>query len=105
MNPLKRLVLDTVDEAIKQAFDRVWEWTEQFSPKRLPWLDGVMVETQLASGDNTVEHKLGRVPRGFFVLKLELPTADEHPAFVSADAKFLTVNAANPSLVTLWVWG
>lgn len=107
MKAIKRIALDKVDQAIKFAFDRVWEWSEQFSSQRMPWLDGVLVEVAFPFGGNTqpIEHKLGRVPRGFIVINSEGAASQNLPSIVSKDAKFMVLNASGGMVLTLWVWG
>ncbi len=104
MKPLKR-ISEIVDERVKLAFDRVYEWAEQF--RRIPWLDGVMVGPvqTIGAGNVVLEHKLGRVPRGFIVVGYEGAAADAYPSMVSADVRFMTVNFGGSTLATLWVWG
>lgn len=104
MKAIKRIALESVDQVVKFAFDRVYEWAEQF--RRIPWLDGVTVQVQtVGAGSVTVEHKLGRTPRGFILIGYEGAAADAYPSVVSQDAKFMTVNFGGSTLATLWVWG
>ena len=105
MKELKRIALDTVDTAVKLAFDRVYEWAEQF--KRIPWLSGVVVGpfVTVGAGNVTLDHKLGRVPQGFIVIAHEGPAADSHPSVVSKDALHITLNFSGSSTMMLWVWG
>lgn len=105
MNSIKRIALDAVDTPVKLAFERVWEWSEQFISKRVPWLDGVMVAATLASGNNTIAHKLGRVPQGFIVIGFTGATSENYPSMVSADARFIVLNSDDVMVLKLWVWG
>lgn len=105
MKALKRIALDGVDQVLKLAFDRVHEWADQF--RRIPWLDGVLVGPVQAvgAGNVTVEHKLGRTPRGFLVIGYEGAAADAYPSMVSADQRFMVLNFGGSTLATFWVWG
>jgi hypothetical protein len=103
MKPIKRIRGDEVPEPVKLALDRVYEWSDQF--RRIPWLDGVMVETTLAAGDNDVEHKLGRTPQGFIVVGFTGATSENYPSMVTADARFMTLNSLDVMVLKLWVWG
>lgn len=105
MKPIKRVALDTVEGAIKLAIERVWEWSDQFSPKRMPWLDGVVVQATLAAGNNTVEHGLGRSPRGFVVIGFDGASSAALPSMVSKNTRSMVLNSGATMVLTLWVWG
>ena len=105
MKELKRIALETADTAIKLAFDRVYEWAEQF--KRIHWLSGVVVGpfVTVGAGNVTLDHKLGRVPQGFIVIGNEGAASDSVPSIVSKNDRQMTLNFSGSSTMTLWVWG
>lgn len=107
MKALKRIALDTVDAGVKLALERIWEWTEQFAPSRIPWLDGVVVGpfVTVGAGNVTLDHKLGRMPRGFIVIGNEGAASDSVPSMVSKNARQIVMNFSGSSTTTLWVWG
>jgi len=105
MKGIKRVALESVETVLKLGIERIWEWSEQFT--RIPWLDGVIVGPlqTIGAGNVTIEHKLGRVPRGFIVIANEAATAGALPSVVSKDDKFMTLNFSASTLITFWVWG
>lgn len=98
MKPLKTLqirddVLSRFQDNVRDAFSQV---------TRLPLLDGNLIEgISLVSGsDNRVAHKLGRVPRLWFVVDLD---ANAVVWRADWDNKLLTLNCDSNCNVSLWV--
>lgn len=68
-----------------------------------PILDGVRVSANLATGANTITHKLGKRYQGYIIIG---QTAAAQ-IFNQADAQpemFLTLNSSAPCSVVLWVF-
>lgn len=99
---LKRFVLPTgVQAELARALDAIWEWSHQV--ERWPWRDGVAVTVDFAgSATATVQHKLGRTPRGFVVIN----ASGNQAAVVKTDADARTITLAGTAglEVELWVF-
>ena len=69
-----------------------------------PLLNGsLLTGVNLASGANSVNHKLGRVPRGWFIVSSS--TADVvYGSVSSATDTTLTLTASGAITVSLWVF-
>jgi hypothetical protein len=93
----------TGDANLDRLQDDLQEWAEQFN--KVPFLDGVLVETLLAAGANVITHKLGRTPRGWFLTRrLRAGGAASYPAETASDINTLTLDAAGAEVVAIWVF-
>lgn len=69
------------------------------------FLDGRTVTAVLASGDNRIEHGLGREPEGYFILrKNAAATIYDKLASSQLTERFLVLNSSATVTVTLWVF-
>lgn len=71
---------------------------------RKPIVDGILLEgvTLANSATNRVPHNLGRLPRGWIVVKRTSGAVIYDN--VAADDKFLTLNSSAAAVVSLWVF-
>lgn len=105
---LKRFVLPTsVTGELVRALDAIWEWSRQFD--RQPWLDGVLLTgLELGTAGTTHSHKLGRVPRGFIVLRGQCDPTSGAAAGVgmntATDKTIVLTATADGFTVDLWVY-
>jgi hypothetical protein len=103
---------ETVDQALiaktkvatARDLDRVQrnvsDFTRQVAEKEI--VDGRHIaDVVLASGNNTITHKLGRKPVGWLVAR-KTAAADIYE--VSADADRLVLNASAGVTITLWIY-
>ena len=57
----------------------------------IPWMGGVLLEdVSLTSGANTIDHKLGREIRGWFVVRIQGATAT-YPVETASDSTSLSL--------------
>lgn len=90
------------DEVLNRVQDQVATSIGQLL--RTDILDGRLIkEVSLTAGANTVEHKLDRVLRGWFITKKNA-FADVHDAVTSQPDKFLVLQASAAVTVNLWVF-
>lgn len=82
-------------------------WAQQLNPViQLPINNGVLLKNvTLASGDNAVNHLLGRKPQGWFVVRLralatiyDKQDSNQHPELT------LTLNASSAVVIDLFVF-
>ncbi len=93
----------TSDANVDRLEDSVLEWSKQFD--RNPWLDGVLIENRsLVAGANVITHKLGRAPRGWWLMKRKRAAAANYPAETASDINTLTLDSSVTDTVTIWVW-
>lgn len=70
----------------------------------IPWMSGVLLEgVSLTSGANTIEHKLGREIRGWFVVRIQAATAT-YPVETASDSANLSLTIGANATVSLWVF-
>lgn len=70
---------------------------------RCPILDGNLVEdVSLSSGSNSINHKLGRNPVGYLVVKSENGVDDLY--MTSSNRSNITVYSSNACVVSIWVF-
>ena len=66
------------------------------------FINGILIESVvIGTGDTKIEHKLGRVPKGFFVTDLAVNTNIWRTGF---DKRFITLRAGTSATVSLWVF-
>lgn len=69
----------------------------------VPLLNGVLLEdVSVGMSDTTIQHKLGRVPRGYLVVKLDAGSAVWQPA--AATSSHIHLQAASDVVISLWVF-
>lgn len=67
---------------------------------KCPLIDGTLLENlDLATGPNIVDHKLGREPRGWYIVS---PKANESVWQTASTRSSLTLNASGPITLSLW---
>lgn len=82
-------IQDNVDDAIRSVITS-------------PILDGrLIVGMALNVGDNGLEHKLNRVPRGYIIVD---KNANSNIYTTSKDDKFLTLNVGVAITASIWVF-
>jgi Tfp pilus assembly protein FimT len=66
-------------------------------------LDGRLITAQnLVSGDNKVQHKLGRVPQGYIIVKRTSGATVYDTS--ETDSNFLILNSSGTLTVSIWVF-
>jgi glutamine cyclotransferase len=66
------------------------------------FIDGNLVENvTVATTDTKIEHKLGRVPKGFIVTDL---AANTNIWRISYDSRFITLRAGTSTSISFWVF-
>ena len=84
-----RLLQDAVEATLRSVTGR-------------PIIDGgLLLDIELASGDNAVDHKLGRLLRGYIVVKRSA-ACDIYNKDI--DTRTLILNSSAAVTVTLWVF-
>ena len=68
---------------------------------RNPLLDGILLQANLVSGNNAIEHKLNRKIRGYIIVK---KSANANIYDSSDDEQFLNLNSSAAVTVSLWVF-
>jgi hypothetical protein len=70
--------------------------------QRNPFMDGVLIEdvALAAAPNNSVDHKLGRAPRGWFVTKAE--TAPANLREVSSTTRTIVLDSTDACTVSIW---
>lgn len=100
MQPFDRI--QTEDALLNRIQDRLKSVINAIVGK--PLIDGLLLEdvALAAIATNQVPHKLGRLPRGWIVVKRSSGAVIYDN--VAADDKFLTLNSSAAATVTLWVF-
>jgi hypothetical protein len=66
------------------------------------FIDGNLVENIIiGTGDTKIEHKLGRVPKGFIVTDLAANTNIWRTGY---DSRFITLRAGTQTSISIWVF-
>lgn len=93
------------DDKLSRQFDAITEWARPVTNSAI--LDGVLVE-QIALGAGTVtqvQHMLGRVPRGWAVVRRSADARVwDAPEGSPASDKLLALRANAAVTVSLWVF-
>lgn len=94
----------TTDPAIRQLQDATERTVNSIAGRRI--VDGVLIEDiELSSGDNTIEHKLGRILRGYIVVRRSAACdVYDKQDTNDLDDKTLILNSSAAATVALWVF-
>jgi hypothetical protein len=94
MEPLEPTKLDA---AVDRNFTRLRRLTSALGP-----LSGSLdiIQVTLATGDNTIEHGLGRTPEGRIIVAQDA-AADLYDKAHTNPARYVTLNASGPVTVKL----
>jgi hypothetical protein len=95
---LRKLVVDDND-----ALNRIQEYIQYAMGPILgcPITDGAEVTATLSAGTNTIDHKLGRKPRGYLV---GAKNANVNVWGTTMSKTSLTLEASGTVTLTLWVY-
>ena len=97
----RKVTYDPETESIQDMIENSFR-----SVENCPLVDGVLLENiDLAEGDNTIDHKLGRVLRGWVITRQRLLSSiyDKQDENASKD-KTLVLNSSTAQTVTVDVW-
>lgn len=95
---LKRII--TSDQNLQLIQDNVAQALSTIQGS--PFQNGLILPgVALVSGVNTVPHKLGRAPQGWFLID---PQSAVTVYRVSQDSKFLNLQASAGATVSIWVF-
>jgi len=100
MKPFKKLQL--ADEIVSRFQDNVESALDPLTKNKL--IDGVLIEniSLVASGDNQIAHKLGRMPVLWFPVR-KYQNADVWEAANTATNTLLTLRCSANVTISLWV--
>ena len=100
LDPFRIFQPDTEDvETLQENLQEFFKGVEDN-----PLLDGRYIEDEdLAVGANTIEHKLSRVPRGWFLCDVDAAGTDVYRSS-ALDDKHLKLTAAAICTVKIWVF-
>ncbi len=88
------------DEATNRALGQVVERLNRLLD--IPFLDGTLLKDQaLNSGANSVNHRLGRTPQGYLILKQSSAASIYGSAYAD---KTMTLTASGAVTVDVWVF-
>lgn len=84
----------TLGEHVQFVFDTI---------AGIPFIDGITLSIDLASGDNLIEHKLQRKPRGYFLIysSAQISINSDEDQNTSTH---LFINSSGVATVKLWVF-
>lgn len=99
--PISRLQKDNFKdenlEAVQSNSESLWN-----SIRTHPLLTGRLItDIDVSATSTRVSHKLGRTPRGWFMVKCSTPIVIYS---TGSDSKFLNITATGPDKVSLWVF-
>jgi hypothetical protein len=90
------------DQNLSQMQQNIDEAFKQYS--RLPFVDGNEIkEVALVTGANSITHKLGRVYRGYFILR-KTAAGDVYEGTNDDKLNFLVLQSTANMTVDLWVF-
>lgn len=102
-------LLSAVQREIKPVLDKVRDTLNQLLDEDA-WLTGVLLEEDLSSGANTLEHGLGSEPSGFRIEYMERPSGSTTAAHVFyrdgdmwSDSE-VELYATDTCTVKIWLW-
>ena len=89
------------DSLLNRIQDSIHQWTQQIV--NIPIISGVLLEDiSLTTGSNSVEHKLGRKLRGWWVVDKNANVTIYRSA--AKEDKILTLTASGSVTVSIWVF-
>jgi hypothetical protein len=94
--------ISTENDELDRVQDNVSLFTQPLVDN--PLLDGRLLEDViLTTSEVLVEHKLGRKPRGWYIVKKNA-AQDIHESGTTLQERFLSLTAAGTVTVSLWVF-
>lgn len=93
--------IDSPDRILNTFQENVADTFEEITPKEI--LDGQLIEADVASGVNVIQHRLGRPYVGWIVVRSTLANTI---TFADEDRpnRNITLNASTSSKVWIWVF-
>lgn len=92
--------IQTADSLLNRIQDHLLRVINAIARKEI--IDGRLIEVQLSPAPTRVEHKLGRVPRGWIVVN---PIRGEtFTEYQSPDERFLYISSLSSAVFTARIW-
>jgi len=101
----KTKTVNFTDDKINRMQDNIITNLDQL--RNLEILDGILLEgLALTSGDNNINHGLGRSIRGWIVVRVRASATfyDKQDSTSSDTSRILVLNASAPVTIDLWVF-
>lgn len=96
--PLKKREFN--DFGLKLMMQHIFEWADQF--RQVSLVDGRLVENfEITTSGVSVEHKLGREPKGWIVVR---KTADVRVWETDKSSTNLDLDASGTATISIWVF-